>query len=104
MLYLWVYFQHKVKTTILEKECEQEHKEEELDEADFQSEVMEVVTQEELQVEGTLMEEVPDFLAVMELYSDLKIYNQIPKKLKNSSKNIFKIKTKSWLKNYSKGT
>ena len=37
------------------------------------------------------------------LYSGLKIYNQIPKRLKNSSKQIFKIKTKSWLKNFSKG-
>ena len=37
------------------------------------------------------------------LYSGLKIYNDIPKKLKNSSKQIFKIKTKSWLQNISKG-
>ena len=37
------------------------------------------------------------------LYSGLKIYNQIPKKLKNSSKNIFKIKTKLWLKQNAKG-
>ena len=41
--------------------------EEELEEAAFWSEVMEVVTQEGLQVEGTLMEEVPDFLEAMEL-------------------------------------
>ena len=41
--------------------------EEELEEAAFWLEVMEVVTQEELQAEGTLMEEVPDFLAVMKL-------------------------------------
>ena len=40
---------------------------EELEEATFQAEVMEVVTQEELQAEGILVEEVPDFLEVMEL-------------------------------------
>ena len=37
------------------------------------------------------------------LYSGLKIYNSIPKKLKNSSKMISKIKTKNWLKTTSKG-
>ena len=40
---------------------------EEVEEATFQAEVMEVVTQEELQVERILVEEVPDFLEVMEL-------------------------------------
>ena len=37
------------------------------------------------------------------LYSGLKIYNMIPKKLKNSSKMIFKTKTKNWLQNITKG-
>ena len=37
------------------------------------------------------------------LYSGLKLYNQIPKKFENSSKQIFKTKTKSWLINTSKG-
>ena len=40
---------------------------EELEEAVPQAEVLEVVTQEELQAEGILVEEVPDFLEVMEL-------------------------------------
>ena len=44
-------------------------------------------------------EKYPQFF----LYSGLKIYNMIPKKLKKSSKMIFKIKTKSWLQNMSKG-
>ena len=40
---------------------------EELEEASFRAEVMEVVTQEELQAEGTLMAEILDFLTVLEL-------------------------------------
>ena len=40
---------------------------EEPEEAAFPPEVVKVVTQEELRVEETLLEEIPDFLAVMEL-------------------------------------
>ena len=55
------------KNTALHSCLQELDLEEELEEAVFRSEVTEVVTQEELQADGTLMEDVLDFLAVMEL-------------------------------------